>query len=277
MRNFLKKDGLKILIAFVLITTGVAILNFTWIAPKISAGINYITAPLKKVSGAIFGIAERSIERKKTAEEYENEIAQLKTENTKLKSQLIDYYETKRENAQYLKFYDFKKQNPGLKFISGKVLEKDNNDLFKGFTLDQGTINGVKINDPIVTDKGLIGRVCEVFDSSCVVKTILSPEVKAGVLDVKTGDNGVLMGNIRLADQNLTGMMYLPSQNTIEIGDTVVTSGLGGTYPKSLPVGIVKELSYDDYDSSLFAKIEPLADIKNAVEVFIITDFAERK
>lgn len=277
MKSFLKKDGKKILIAFVLIIIGVTILNFTWLAPKVSNGINLLTAPLKKVSNVISETINKSIEHKKTVEEYEEELSKLKTENWKLKTQLIDYYDTKRENAQYLKFYDFKKQNQNLKFISGKVIDKDVNDLFKGFTLDQGSNNGVKVNDSVVTEKGLVGRVDTVFSNSCTVKTILSPEFKAGILDVKTGDNGVLIGNIKLADQNLSGMMYLSTQNTIEVGDTVVTSGLGGIYPKNLPVGTVKELSNDDYDSSFFAKIEPLADINNVVDVFIITDFSGRR
>ena len=277
MKSFLKKDGMKILVAFVLIIIGVTILNFTWLAPKVSDGINYLTAPLKKVANSISSTLNKTVEHKKTPEEYEEEIFQLKTENYKLKTQLIDYYDTKRENAQYLKFYDFKKQNQDLKFISGKVIEKDLNDLFKGFTLDQGSNNGVKLNDPVVTEKGLVGRVDTVFSNSCTVKTILSPEFKAGVLDVKTGDNGVLIGNIKLSDQNLSGMMYLSTQNKIEAGDTVVTSGLGGIYPKNLPIGTVKELSNDDYDSSFFAKIEPFADINNVVDVFIITDFSGRR
>lgn len=270
MRNFLKEDGIKILIAFVLIIVGVTILNFTWLAPKVSDGINYLSAPLKKVANSISSTINKTVEHKKTPEEYEEEISQLKTENSKLKTQLIDYYDTKRENAQYLKFYDFKKQNQDLKFISGKVIERDVNDLFKGFTVDQGSNNGVRVNDPVVTEKGLIGRVDTVFSNSCTVKTILSPEFKAGVLDVKTGDNGVLIGNIKLADQNLSGMMYLSTQNKIEVGDTVVTSGLGGVFPKNLLVGTVEELSNDAYDSSQLAKIKPVVDTNNPTDVYII-------
>ncbi len=277
MKNFLKKDGLKILIAFVFIITGVIILHFAPGGTNIPAIINFVTTSLKSVTSKLANTAENAAKPKKTSDEYEQEIDQLKKEIINLRAVAVDYYDVKRENAQYLKLYKFIKQDPSFKIAIGKVIDKDPGDIFNGFTLDKGANDGVEVNNPVMTEKGIVGRVDKVFANSCTVKSILSPDFKIGVVDVKTGDSGVLMGNAKLADQNLAGMMYLSAQNTIAPDDIVVTSGLGGLYPKNLPVGKIKELRFDDFDSSSFAVVEPFNDIKNVVETFIITDFSGKK
>ncbi len=274
MRNFLKKDIAKILIALFLITTGVVILNVVPGTEKFSLAVNDGVGSLSAVLGKVTGTVNKTVEHKKTAKEYESEIEALKKENNKLKTIVIDYYDVKRENAQYLKFYDFKKENKGLKFKPSKVISRNLDDMFYGFTLDKGKNDGISVNSPVISENGMIGRVDEVFANKCTVKTVLSPDFKAGVVDSKTGDNGVLVGNAKLADQNLSGMMYLSMQNSIQPDDIIVTSGLGGIYPKNLPIGKVKKLNYDDFDSSVYAEIEPYNDIKNIVDVFIVTEFS---
>lgn len=273
MKSFLKRDGLKILMALAFISIGVIILNFTSGGFEISSAINFLTSPLSKVSDNVAESAKDSIKPQKSSSEYEAEIDKLNTELKKLRTVAIDYYDIKKENAQYLKFYDFKTQNKSLKFISSSVIARNPNELFGGFTLDKGSVAGISINDPVITENGLIGRVTSVSGTSCKVSTILSPNFKAGVIDTRTRDSGVISGNIKDADQNLTGMMYLSAQNSIQPDDIVITSGLGGVYPKNLPVGKVTEIKHDDFDSSFYAVVKPFDDIKNIMDVFIITDF----
>ncbi|MDQ5983351.1 MAG: Cell shape-determining protein MreC [Eubacteriales bacterium SKADARSKE-1] len=273
MKNFLKRDGIKILMALVFISIGVIILNFTPGAFNISSTVNFLTSPLSEVSESVSESAKNTIKIKKSSTEYEAEIDKLNDEIKKLRAITIDYYDIKKENAQYLKFYDFKTKNKSLKFISSSVIARDPNEIFGGFTLDKGSSAGVSVNDPVITENGLIGRVTSISGTSCKVSTILSPNFKAGVIDTRTRDSGVLVGNTKNSDQNLTRMMYLSAQNSIQPDDIVITSGLGGIYPKDFPVGKVTELKHDDYDSSFYAVIKPFDDIKNIMDVFIITDF----
>ena len=273
MKNFLKRDGIKILIALIFISTGVIILNFVPGGLDIPSFINSLTSPLSKVSDNVAKSAQSAIKIQKSYGEYEAEIDKLNDEIRKLRAITIDYYNIKKENAQYLKFYDFKTQNKSLKFISSSVIARDPNEIFSGFTLDKGSTAGISVNDPVITENGLIGRVTSVSINSCKVTTILTPNFKAGVIDTRTRDSGVISGNTKNADKNLTGMMYLSAQNDIKPDDIVITSGLGGVYPKDIPVGKIKELNHDDYDSSFYAIVEPFDNIKNVMDVFIVTDF----
>jgi rod shape-determining protein MreC len=267
-------NGFKLFIACVFISTGVLILNFVPGANAIPDLIDFIVTPMQELSNELTNAAVSVVpQSQKSAEEYEQEIQNLKAEVKRMRTILVDYYDVKRENAQYLKFYDFKKQNESLIFKMASVISRDPNDLFFGFTLDKGSNDGISINDPVITENGLIGRVSSVKSNSCKVKTILSPEYKIGVIDKVTYDSGVVTGKKSLANENKTAMMYISAQNKMQVDDIVVTTGLGGICPKDLPVGKIKEIKNDDYDSSFYAVVEPFDDIKEVIDVFVVTGF----
>lgn len=274
VKKFLNSNGFKLFIACVFITAGVSILNFVPGANSLPDLIDFILTPMQKLSTDLTDSAASVVPKpEKTADEYEQEIKKLKAELTRMRTILVDYYDVKRENAQYLKFYDFKKQNESLVFKMASVIARDPNDLFFGFTLDKGVQDGISVNDPVITENGLVGRVASVKNNSCTVKTILSPEYKIGVIDKVSGDSGIITGKKSLANENKTAMMYVSAQNKMQPDDIVVTTGLGGICPKDLPVGQVREIKNDDYDSSFYAVVEPFDDVKNIIDVFVVTGF----
>lgn len=274
MKKFLGSNFFKCILACLLIIGGTSILIFTPGAFFVPSCLDSVLVPMQQVMNKITGNAMEVLpDGTKTAAEYEEEIAKLKGEVRRMRTVLIDYYNVKRENAQYLKFYEFKKQNKSLSFIPALVVSRDPNDIFCGFTLDKGKSDGVSVNDSVITQNGIIGRVSSVTANSCVVKTILSSDVKFGVVTKQSNDSGVISGNARLSAEGLTGMMYLSAQNNINVDDLVVTTGLGGICPKDLPIGKIKEISHDDFDSSFFAIVEPIDDIKTVMDVFIVTNF----
>lgn len=274
MKNFFKSNIFKCIIALLLIVCGISILVFTPGAFFVPSCLNSALVPMQQVADRITGNAADVLPKeKKTAQEYEQEIAQLKGEIKRMRTVLIDYYNVKRENAQYLKFYSFKKQNKSLIFVPALVVARDPNDIFYGFTLNKGRSDGISVNDAVITQNGLIGRVSAVTANSCTVKTVLSSDVKFGVVAKESNDSGVVTGSAKLAAEGLTRMMYLSAQNKVEPGNLVVTTGLGGICPKDLPVGVVKEIAHDDFDSSFFAIVEPIDDIKSLMDVFVVTNF----
>lgn len=201
----------------------------------------------------------------------ENE--KLKQENAELRNQLSDYYDIKEENEKLWNYYDLKKENPSYKILPASVIMRDANDDFYSFTLNIGTSSGVGVNNPVITENGLVGWVCRADLTTCKVKTILSPETKAGAIDKQSGDSGIVSGSAVLCDQNLTSLTKIAEDNKIKEGDMVVTSGIGGIYPGDLIIGKVKEIKFDSYDISRYAVIEPYEDIKTITDAAVITDF----
>ena len=206
-------------------------------------------------------------------EELKAENDKLKSENAQLRNQLADYYDTKQENERLWKYYDLKKQNPSYKIQPATVIMRDANDDFYSFTIDIGSSSGVAVNNPVITENGLVGWVCRVDLTSCKVKTILSPDTKASAVDKQSNDSGIISGSASLCDDNLTSLNKIEENNKIKKGDMIVTSGTGGVYPANLIIGKVKEVKFNSYDASRYAIIEPYEDIRKITSAAVITDF----
>ncbi len=234
----------------------------------ISSIVNGITLPMSEVSAAATKEAN-----KPSYEELEKTNKDLEAEISELRTQLADYYNVKQENERLWRYYDLKADNPQYGILPATVVRRDPNDDFYSFTIDKGKSSDVAVGDPVVTENGLIGWVCEVDTYTASVKTILSPDARVGVIDTVTRDSGVVSGNVLYADKNLTTMTRISAQNTLKEGDIVTTTGISGRYPYGLIVGEVKEVAFDSYDTSMYAVISPFEDIRTVIDVVVITSF----
>ncbi len=201
----------------------------------------------------------------------ENE--ELKKENARLREQLVDYLDTKEENERLRGYYELKEKNKSLKLLPAKVIRRDPNDDFCGFALDVGSVDSVKINDSVVTENGLVGRISRVDATTCMVTTILSPDARVAAVDKQSGDGGIISGSDSLCSRGMTGMGKLDGDNKIAADDIIVTSGTGGVYPPNLIVGKVRELEFNSYDASQTAVIEPYDDISSITAAAVVVDY----
>ncbi len=264
--KFLHNKNLKALIItlVILVVMGVFSLADNSV---ISSVINGLTKGLSQVSAAVSSNDTASIS------DIKDENARLKQENAELREQLVDYYDVKAENKRLRKYYNLKKENPSYTICPGTVIRRDTNDDFYSFTLDIGAVNSVKVNDPVITENGLIGWISSVDAVTCKVKTILSPDTKAAALDKQSEDSGIVSGSASLSDNNLTQLTKIAENNKIKQGDIIVTSGTGGLYPENLIIGKVKELRFNSYDTTRYAIVQPYEDIRTVSAAAVITNF----
>ena len=264
----IKTKNFKILIVTLIVIIMCIGVSSIFNTSVISSAVGYITTGMQRVSATV-----TDGENKKSYSELEAENEQLKKEVASLRTQLADYKDVKDENARLWKYYGLKKENSGYDFVPASVIRRDPGDMFYSFTIDRGTGEGISVNDPVVTENGLVGYISEVSTNSCKVTTILSPDLSAGAKDVKSKDTGVITGDADYSDQNLVTMKKLAENNKIKEGDQISTTGIGGMYPENISVGKVKEVKYDSFDTSLYAVIEPYEDIQNVSDVVVITSF----
>ena len=234
----------------------------------IPSAVNAFTNGLFSVTASVAASADTA-----SYDDLKTENEKLRHENAELREQLADYYDVKQENAKLWKYYDLKKQNPSYKIQPAAVIMRDANDDFYSFTLDIGTSSGVSVNNPVITENGLAGWVYKADLTTCKVKTILSPDTKAGAVDKQSNDSGIISGSASLSDNNLTSLTKLEENNKIKQGDMIVTSGTGGIYPGNLIIGKVKEIKFNSYDASRYAVVEPYEDIRRITSAAVITDF----
>ncbi len=238
--------------------------------PFLSSGVNFLTKGLSQVSAAAASQGE------KTYDELLEENKALKKESANLRTQLVDYYDLKDENARLWKYYKIKKGNSDYEIMPASVIRRDSSQDFYSFSIDVGTTNGVYVQDPVITENGLVGFISSANAVSSKVTTILSPDLQAGALDKRTKDSGVIAGSALYADDNKTTLSKIDANAKIKKDDIITTSGIGGIYPENLIVGKVSDIKYDKYDATKYAVVTPYENIKKVTDVVVLTDFKNK-
>src|SRR5690606_38491487 len=110
--------------------------------------------------------------------------------------------------------------------------------------LDLGTEHGVAVGMPVVTDQGLVGRISDVTASTSKVLLIIDPSSAVNAILQSSRLNGVVRG----APGGTVVMDYIRQGEEFSVGEVVLTSGLGGRFPKGIPIGQVVEIRQRDID-----------------------------
>ena len=236
--------------------------------------LSVAAAPFQKAAAVVSGNAAALWEKYTNIDAVMEENETLRTENAELRQQMVDYDRIKAENEAYKALETIQSQRPEMSCLSGFVIGRDPLDSFWGFTLDRGTLDGVAVDDAVISDEGyLLGMVVEAESTSCKVMTILHPNFNAAAVVSRTRDNGIVTGSSDYAADGLCVLTNLARNTLTEKHDQVVTTGLGGVFPPDVLVGVVQELVPEVSGKSTIAVIKPGADPRTVRHAFIITDF----
>lgn len=280
MGDFFKSRKFKVLIALFIMLIAL-MLRASWtggLSPAIEQVAGAVVAPFQKLSSTISDGVSGFFRRYARADEVAQENEALRSEINELRAQLVNYEEYKHENEELRKYLDieYKEEHPDFEMTPAAVVARDPDSRFYSFTIDKGSLDGVAPYDPVVCADGLVGRVKEVGLTYSKVITILDVEIDVGAYDARTRDIGIVNGSVALAADGRCIMNYLSRESGAAQGDLVVTSG-GNLYPKGLVIGKIARLDNAPGNISLYAEIEPTADIRNLTDVMVITSFNGQK
>lgn len=136
----------------------------------------------------------------------------------------------------------------------------------RNLVVNKGSAQGVKVDSPVISARGIVGRVISVAASNCVVLPFSNPRFQIPVMDKATSVQGILQSD--LAGKTNMNMIKLGSQ--ISAGDTIVTSNLSTLYPKGYPVGTVARIRDSQDYLFISAELEPFTQVENLEHVFIL-------
>lgn len=274
MRFFLRSPQFKKTLAIIAVVLALAItagLIGGYMSPH--AGIiGSIAAPFQKLGNSVADAVSNFANNLKSAAQLSAQNEQLQVEINALREQLTDYEQAITENEFYEDYLGIKQLNPDFEFCPALVVSNDPDDIFGGLTVGVGSLHGVSLYDPVITDAGLVGYITQVGATTSKVTTILSPELTCGAFDSRTADAGVVSGSGNLAVNGKTRFYNLPRTCSIAVGDLVVTSG-NGIFPDQLIIGTVTDISNDPLSSSLNATVTPTVDLEDLRNVMVITSF----
>ena len=275
MNDFFKSARFKILIA-VLIVLVAFMLRAAYmggLGTMASYALGLVTTPLQQLSSGISNTVSDAFDPLLRANEYKEENEALRTELRTLRQQLVDYEKIKQENEQYRQYLEMKEENQDFQFELAAVIGRSPDARFYSFTVDKGTVDGVALRDPVITADGLVGYISEVGPTYATVITILDPTLHVGASDARTRDTGIVIGTVTLSQEGKCKLSYIDRESAVARGDIIVTSGVGGVFPKGLMIGTVEEVQVESHGMSLYAVIEPVVDVPAVKDVIIITEF----
>ena len=274
MRFFFRSKQFKIIVSVFLIVVfvavGFAVLG-NHIAPQTDI-IGTVTAPFKSFGSAISNGINDIITAFRDGNKLMLENAELKSEINEMREQIADYTDAKAENEFLKEYLQIKEDHPDFKFCAATLISKDPDDIFGGFVINEGSLSGIKVHDPVITKAGLIGFVTEVGTTSSKVTTLLNPELVLGALDNRTNDSGIISGDLNLAKKGMCKFSNLSRSCSVAVGDYIITSG-EGIFPAGILVGTVEAIGVDAYNTSIYADIKPFAEFNEIKDVMVITSY----
>ena len=276
MKDFFDTWKFKILVIVAVFLVG--IMAYAGATGRLTAApqelLSVVLTPLQKVTSALSGGAASVWEKYTSIDDVMDRNEQLEAENAELRQQMVDYDRIKAENDAYKALARIQDTNSEASYVSAFVIGRDPLDEFGGFTLDQGSTDGVAVNDAIISDRGyLLGVVVEVDATSCKVMTILHPSFNAAGVISRTRENGIITGSADYAADGQCVLTNLERATETKMGDQVITTGLGGVFPPDLLVGTVQKVEPEVSGKSSIAVVRPGADPRTVKHVFVITDY----
>jgi rod shape-determining protein MreC len=195
--------------------------------------------------------------------------AELEAEVARLQAQVIELQQRISETSILSALVDFARANPEYSYQGAAVIGYDTSPFLRYVLINRGSDQGLRRGMPVVTQQGLVGRVAAVTSSAARVQLITDTASSVNVRLDPSGAQAVLNGQI-------TGDVLLemiPQDANIEVGDLVLTSGLGGSYPPNLLVGQVSGVRSQAQDLFQRATVQTAVDFSQLEIVLVITNF----
>ncbi len=200
------------------------------------------------------------------------EIGRLRVENTRLHQQvdtMAQEMSRLREQALAAQRLERLLQFRGqiiYRTTAARVVGRTPTAWFNTMVVDRGAADGIHRNAPVITTDGVLGRVIEVTPTTSRVLLIADSRSAVGVLIQRSREAGLVEGR----GGKLLHFKYLSGTTPVQVGDVVVTSGLGGVFPRGLIVGRVTKVVKEEGALLQEAEVEPAAPLDRVEEVLIL-------
>lgn len=229
--------------------------------------------PLQEVTTGVAQNVSGQLEQSQNLQLLQARNAELEALNNKLMVDNVRLRELERENELLRQLLNYTRSNLQFSYqtttVIGRSIGVDPTNLLYFVYVNVGARDGIAENMPVITDRGLVGRVTAVGPNLAQVLMLIDPASAVNALIQNSRVTGLVRGNI---DGTLI-MERIPQDAKVNPGDIVLTSGLGGNFPDKLVIGQVTEVVKRDQDMFQTARIRPTVDFGKLETMLIITSF----
>lgn len=222
---------------------------------------NLVSAPFNAV-GNIFGNLTAS---RATLDELEAENAEL----TARVAELAEYQATSERLEKLLHL----QSTYNLQSTAARIIGQSSDAWSDTVTIDKGSLDGISVNMPVTNSTGVIGQVIEVAPNASTVRLLTDEGSGVSAMIQDTRAQGMVQGQ---PDGTLR-MDYVSVDADVKEGDIIITSGIGGVYPKGLPIGTVASVTKNSNDVYYTIIVSSASRTESNEEVLVITSLTEEQ
>lgn len=255
-RGYAKKNKLLIIIIILLFIFIFLIIyrNFTRLAIGIHKKVTYFTF----YTLDSFSSLKHLYLNKNSISNLNKRVLLLEAENQQLKAE-------NKKLSNILKL----KENIKLKNIKcyASVIGANNDGFIHYYLIDKGEKDGVEVGDGVIADGYVLGRIINIYDTVSKVQLLTDEKSSISVKNERTNVVGILSGK----GYNQCLINYVPKEEDMAVGDIIVTSSLGKSFPEGIKVGIITEVNRKVDTLSMLIKMKPFVNVFTISEVAIIS------
>jgi len=228
-----------------------------------------VATPVQNVSSKAGGATSNFFRQIFNFHSIAAENEQLKQRVTEMESELHNALLQTAENERLKGLLGLRDQNT-YQTMPARVIARDPSIWFNTITIDRGSSSGVKVNMPVVSATGIVGRVVSVSPWASQVMLVTDEKAGAGAVVGQLGESGAL-GSVRgRPDLGLIEMRYVSGLEKVTVGDYVVTTGQDGIYPAGLNVGEIVDVKNGTATQPHQILIRPGARLDRLEEVAVL-------
>lgn len=276
MKEYLKKNGIRIGIIVIAVAI---IVGFSSAARDGKIGFiqnvtGIVEAPIKKVLSSTVNWFD-------TIYGYLYKYDSLQAENESLRQQLADAQQDARdgmeaseENVRLRELLNLREKHTDYVMESCKVVLWSSSNWSSSFTISKGSSSGIELNDPVVTEYGVVvGQITELGETWATVSTLLDVDMSVGAYVSGSGSSGMVIGEYALMKQKLCKLTFLADGAQLFVGDEILTSGSGGAFPAGLVLGTITNIQTEAGGQIEYGLVEPTCNYDSLVQVFVIKSY----
>jgi rod shape-determining protein MreC len=225
-------------------------------------------APLSALTSGFVDWAAGGLAVVGEASHLRSDNQRLAADNAALRRQVGELQAAGQENADLRKALDFEKTF-GHRMLTSAVIGRAPDGLTRSLTIGRGGADGVRVGMVVVSGGGLVGRISEVSDHSATVQTLVDAASRVNSYTSGSGLEGTVIG-----EGGPLSMEVLPKPGAVVApGEWVLTSGIGGLFPRGVLVGQVAQFHRRDSATVEIADLAPAVDFDAVSTVLVVLDF----
>lgn len=270
MKPFKNKLAVTIVVLSVAFL-GIIIFSLKSNSSVISSGVGSVISPLQKIIYNANDKLKESFDFFINFSKIKQENEELAAKNAELENKLVEYNRMKDENTTLREMFDYSQANQNYNYLGCNIVGYSGGNISNGYVIDKGTNDGVKKDMIVITPQGLVGKVTKSESSYSIVQTILNENIAvASMVESTRETTGILQGATDNKNKNLTVLSNIPIDSEIKEGDVILTSGLGGMYPKEIRIGEVVSVEVDTVGIMKKAVVKPYVDFNKLEGLFVV-------